>query len=74
MSRAIISVIGLQLLVMGIKDAVKYENPMINIVYLVVGTVIGEILDIDGNLNNFGNMIQKNSEGKIQEIIWCRDL
>ena len=64
MSRAIISVIGLQLLVMGIKDVVKYENPMINIVYLVVGTVMGEILDIDGNLNNFGNIIRKKFEGE----------
>lgn len=63
-SRLIISVIGLQLLVMGIKDAVKYENPMTNIVYLVVGTVIGEILDIDGNLKSFGKAIQKKFGGK----------
>ncbi len=40
LSRAIIIVMGLQIFAMGIKDAVQYENGMLNVIYLVIGTVI----------------------------------
>lgn len=58
-SKSIIVVIGLQMAVMGMKDGLQYENGMVNVIYLVVGVVIGEILDIDKRLNNLGELIQK---------------
>lgn len=58
LSRAIIIVMGLQIFAMGIKDAVQYENGMLNVIYLVIGTVIGEMIDIDKKLKSMALFLQ----------------
>lgn len=63
-SKAIICVMGLQIIVMGIKDAMQYENGLENIIYLVVGMTMGEILNIDGKLNSLGEFLQKRIKAK----------
>lgn len=57
-SKAVITIMGLQIIVMGMKDALQYENGMLNIIYLVIGTVIGEFIDIDKRLRNIGFLLQ----------------
>ena len=57
-SKAVIAIMGLQIIVMGMKDALQYENGMLNIIYLVIGTVIGEFIDIDKRLRSIGFLLQ----------------
>lgn len=73
LSRAVIIVMGLQIFAMGIKDAVQYENGMLNVIYLVIGTVIGEMIDIDKKLKSMAlflqNKLAKNSHGFVNGFI-----
>ena len=73
LSRAIIIVMGLQIFAMGIKDAVQYENGMLNVIYLVIGTVIGEAVDIDKKLKSMALLLQnklaKNGHGFVNGFI-----
>ena len=73
LSRAVIIVMGFQIFAMGIKDAIQYENGMLNVIYLVIGTVIGEIVDIDKKLKSvalfFQNKFAKNSHGFVNGFI-----
>lgn len=57
-SKAVITIMGLQIIVMGVKDALQYENGILNIIYLVIGTVIGEFIDIDKRLRSIGFLLQ----------------
>ena len=57
-SKAVITIMGLQIIVMGMKNALQYENGMLNIIYLVIGTVIGEFIDIDKRLRSIGFLLQ----------------
>ena len=57
-SKAVITIMGLQIIVMGMKDALQYENGMLNIIYLVIGTAIGEFIDIDKRLRSIGFLLQ----------------
>lgn len=73
MSRAVIIVMGLQIFAMGTKDAIQYENGMLNVIYLVIGTVAGEVINIDKRLKNIASAIQnklaKNSLGFVKGFI-----
>lgn len=61
--------IGLCVVVMGISMGLKSENLLVVISSLVVGTIIGEKLDVDSKLNYLGGWIEsklgKNKEGTI---------
>lgn len=59
LTKAIVTVMGLQIFAMGIKDAISYENGMINIIYLVIGTIIGEKLNLDKRFRYLGFILQK---------------
>lgn len=43
----------------GISGALKGKNTLIAILSLVIGAVIGELLDLDGAMNRAGNWVQK---------------
>jgi len=65
---SIFSVLGLSTLLIGIKGALDYENIMVVIVSLVLGTMIGEGIDIQAKLENFSKFLEKkfskNQNGK----------
>lgn len=44
----------------GISGSLKGQNTLLAILSLVIGAVIGEILDLDGAMNRAGNWVQKN--------------
>ena len=44
-------------LVMGVESAMKVKI-IVSIISLVLGVIIGELLDLDGKLNNFANFIK----------------
>lgn len=50
--------VGLFTIVLGITMALKTSNFLIMIVSVVVGAVIGEILDIEKRINNFGEWLK----------------
>ena len=58
-TESIIKVLGIFVFIMGLKDALTYKNGMYIACYLVVGTIIGERLDLDGKLKNLGELLQK---------------
>ncbi len=50
--------IGLCILFIGIQGALVGKNALVLIISLVIGTLIGEGLDLDKRLNNLGDSIQ----------------
>lgn len=70
-SDKVMQALALCVLYIGISGAIKAENAIIVIVSMVIGTLIGEFIDIDDKLNKFGqyieNKMKKYSDGKIAE-------
>lgn len=56
---------GLALITLGIAVPGLLENqkPLVPILSLVLGTIIGELLDIDGRVNRLGDLIQRKCKG-----------
>ncbi len=62
--------LGLGVMVYGISEGIKTENLIIVLASLVLGGVIGEIIDIDKRLENLGDFIEskfKNKGGNISQ-------
>ncbi|MBR0324879.1 MAG: DUF554 domain-containing protein, partial [Selenomonadales bacterium] len=49
--------LGLSVLLIGLTMAIKTQNPLIVTISMIVGVVIGEMLDIDGRLNRAGERL-----------------
>lgn len=58
-SQGIMVAIGLCTMYIGIDGALKGENTLVLIVSMVVGTLLGTLLDLDGKLNRLGNYVEK---------------
>ena len=50
--------IGIVTLLVGIQSFVGFENPLVPLVGVIAGLVIGELLDIDGALKRFGDGLE----------------
>jgi uncharacterized membrane protein YqgA involved in biofilm formation len=50
--------IGLVTLLIGIQSFLEFDNPLVPLVSVVVGLVIGEVLNVDGALKRFGDYLQ----------------
>lgn len=55
---SIMKFLPLCVLVMGVESAMK-GNIIFSIISLVLGVIVGELLDLDGKLNNFANSIKE---------------
>jgi len=65
MKGTLIQGIGLAVLMIGITMAIKTNNPLIVIASLVIGGIIGEIIDIEERLKNLGQWLEsKFTKGK----------
>ncbi|MBO5059630.1 MAG: DUF554 domain-containing protein [Clostridia bacterium] len=58
LSDSLMKALGLCTLLIGITGILKGENQLITIISMAVGTVIGELLDLDGKLNTLGLFLQ----------------
>jgi uncharacterized membrane protein YqgA involved in biofilm formation len=58
----VVAAIGLITIVLGISQAIKTENPLIPLLALVIGSVIGELIDIDRGFNALGDWLKKRFE------------
>lgn len=63
-SESLIKTIGLAIIAIGISLISAGENSTLLIVSLVIGTIIGELIDIEGKLNKFGAFIESKMKNK----------
>lgn len=66
-SDAVMTGIGLCVILIGIQGMLKGENVLVTIISMVIGALIGTALDIDGKLNGVGDWLSgkiKNKNGE----------
>ena len=51
--------IGIVTLLVGISNFLEFDNPLIPLVSVVLGLVVGELLGIDAGLRRFGDYLEK---------------
>ncbi len=64
----VIAAIGLMTLVIGISSALKTANALIPLLALVIGGIIGELVNIDGGLALLGDWLKKRVERPEAEL------
>ncbi|GHO64917.1 hypothetical protein KSC_038090 [Ktedonobacter sp. SOSP1-52] len=57
--QGVIIVIGIMTIVIGMSSALKTENALIPLLALVIGVVVGELLNIDGGINWLGDLLKR---------------
>lgn len=66
-SNAIMGALGLSVIIIGLQGVINYGEPLKLIVSLALGVLIGEILELDNQINRFARIIEKrfsnNEEG-----------
>ena len=60
--------LGLCTLYIGISGCLAGENTLVLIVSMVIGTIIGEAIDLDDKINKLGNFLEKKFAGKTEEV------
>lgn len=58
-SKAVMTAIGLCTIYIGIDGALQGENTIVLIVSMVLGTIIGTAIDIDGKLNKLASFVER---------------
>ena len=61
--------LGLSVIVLGTSMAIKTQNFIILIFSIVIGGIVGELLNIDKSLNNFAMFIKKKTKSKEGKFI-----
>lgn len=59
LSDAVMTGVGLCVVYLGIDGCLQGQNPLIAVISIAVGAIIGTLLDLDGKLNAFGNSVEK---------------
>ena len=59
---AVMTAIGLCTIAIGVMGIIKGENQLVMIISMVLGAVVGTLLDIDGKLQKIGDKLQKKSK------------
>lgn len=67
-SESLLKVTGLAVIAVGIKLILAGDNLTLLIISLIVGTVIGEIIDIEGRLDRFGAFIESKFKNKESNV------
>ena len=63
-TKAVMTVIGLCTLYIGIDGALQGENTIVLILSMVLGTIVGSLIDIDNKLEKTGNFIESKIKSK----------
>ena len=65
MRRTAMQAIGIVTLLVGVSNFLEYDNPLVPLVSVVAGLVVGELIGIDGALKHFGDRLEvRFSRGK----------
>jgi uncharacterized protein len=51
--------IGIVTLLVGVSNFLKYDNVLVPLVSVILGLVVGELLDIDGRLRRLGDRLER---------------
>lgn len=60
-AEAVMKMIGAVVLCMGVTGIFKGQNSLVLLISIVLGTIIGELIDIDAGIIRLGQMIEKES-------------
>ncbi len=63
LTSAVMTAIGLCTIAIGIGGIIKGENQLIMIISLVLGAIVGTLVDLDGKLTSLGDKLQKKKGG-----------
>lgn len=63
-SETIIQGLSISVMIIGIMNAIKANEMLVVIISVVLGSIIGEYIDIEGKLENLGNRIEHKFGGK----------
>lgn len=55
----VVAAIGLMTIVLGVSSAIQTENALIPLVALVLGAIIGELINIDKGINHLGDWLKQ---------------
>lgn len=68
LGEALVAGVALCVLYIGIEGSLKCKNPLVMIISMVLGTVVGTLLDLDGKIHRLGEKVEKkfdkNANGK----------
>ena len=64
LTSAVMTAIGLCTIAIGVSGVIQGTNQLVMIISLVLGTIVGTLIDIDGRLSSLGDKLQKKREGK----------
>ena len=67
MKQTVMLIIGLVVAVLGIQMGITSSNFIVIVISLVIGTVIGEWLDLEGKFNRFGEWVESFFGKKAQQ-------
>ena len=59
LTTAVMTAIGLCTVAIGVTGVIKGQNQLVMIISLVLGTIVGTLIDIDGKLTKIGDRLQK---------------
>lgn len=59
LTSAVMTAIGLCTIAIGIGGIIKGENQLVMIISLVLGTIVGTLVDLDGKLSRLGDKLQR---------------
>jgi uncharacterized protein len=51
--------VGLVTVLVGIQSFLRFDNPLVPLVSVILGLVVGELLGIDGRLKRFGDALER---------------
>ncbi|KAA9234746.1 MULTISPECIES: DUF554 domain-containing protein [Aerococcus] len=74
LAKAINQVLGLSVVLIAIQGALGTKSIIVVILSMVVGVIIGQLMDIDGRLNRWGNRIQSRLAGPDPESQFAEGL
>jgi uncharacterized membrane protein YqgA involved in biofilm formation len=58
MRKTAMQAIGLVTVLIGVQNFLAFDNPLVPLVSVILGLLVGELLGIDASLNRFGNALE----------------
>lgn len=62
LTNAVMTAIGLCTVAIGVTGVIKGQNQLVMIISLVLGTIVGTLIDLDGKLTKIGDKLQKKNQ------------
>lgn len=67
-TEALLKALGLAVISIGIKLSLAGENLTLLIISIIIGTIIGEYINIEGKLDNVGSYIENKTKNKASNV------